>query len=90
MQAGKLVSRSAEGSEATKGASDMSITIYTKPGCPYCKAAKEDFARRGVEYHEIDVYQNSVEAEEMFRKVGSKAVPIIVDGDEVTVGFGGY
>ena len=24
------------------------ITIYTKPGCPYCAAAKDDLQRRGV------------------------------------------
>lgn len=67
----------------------MSITIYTKPSCPYCRAAKEDFARRGVEYTEIDVYQNAAEAEEMFKGAGRRAVPIIVDGDDIRVGFGG-
>ena len=33
----------------------MPVTIYTKPGCPYCTAARNDLIARGVEYAEIDV-----------------------------------
>ena len=31
------------------------VTIYTKTGCPYCAAAKEDFAARGVKFTEINL-----------------------------------
>jgi glutaredoxin len=31
------------------------VTLYTKPGCPYCMAARNDLVARGVEYEEIDV-----------------------------------
>ncbi|MDP1809291.1 MAG: glutaredoxin domain-containing protein [Actinomycetota bacterium] len=34
------------------------ITIYTKPTCPYCAAAKADMNSRGVAYDEIDVLAN--------------------------------
>ena len=34
----------------------MPVIIYTKPGCPYCAAAKQDLEARGVDYDEIDVY----------------------------------
>ena len=37
----------------------MTTTIYTKPGCPYCAAAKQDLEARGVEYEEIDVYTDA-------------------------------
>ncbi|MEK7817935.1 MAG: glutaredoxin, partial [Actinomycetota bacterium] len=31
------------------------IVIYTKPGCPFCAAAKEDLNSKGIEYTEHDV-----------------------------------
>ena len=34
----------------------MPVIIYTKPGCPYCAAAKQDLEARSADYVEIDVY----------------------------------
>lgn len=31
-----------------KGVIQVTITIYTKTGCPYCKAAKESFAQKNI------------------------------------------
>jgi glutaredoxin len=31
----------------------MLVTIYTKPGCKYCKHAKELFERANVEWEEV-------------------------------------
>ena len=33
----------------------MATVIYTKPGCPYCAGAMEDFDARGVAYEEKNV-----------------------------------
>lgn len=65
------------------------IVIYTKPGCPYCAAAKEDFARRGISYEEHDVTQDEAAREEALRLSGMSAVPVIIQNGEVSVGFGG-
>ncbi len=65
------------------------IIIYTKPGCPYCAAAKEDFTRRGVKFTEYDVTSDPAVKEEAIAKSGTAFVPVIIEGGNVTVGFGG-
>ena len=72
-------------------ASNMkNVTIYTKPGCPYCAAAKEHFTGQGISFKEIDVYSSDEAKEEALRLSAGKAiVPIIVEDGKVTVGFGG-
>ncbi len=69
----------------------MPVTLYTKPGCPYCTAARNDLIARGVEYEEIDVTvapgANEKLAELTF---GTMMVPVIVDEDgEVRIAAGG-
>ena len=67
------------------------VTVYTKPGCPYCAAAKDDLQRRGIGYTEHNV---KVDPSALRRMVdlngGLRRVPTIVQDGEVTVGFNGY
>ena len=65
------------------------VVIYTKPGCPYCKAAKEDLTSHGVPFREMDVTADPAIREEAIARAGMASVPVIVNGDEVSVGFGG-
>ncbi|MHB9053418.1 MAG: Uxx-star family glutaredoxin-like (seleno)protein [Thermoleophilia bacterium] len=65
------------------------IIIYTKPGCPYCAAAKEDFKEKGIEYTEYDVKSDPAIREKAIALAGLAAVPVIVRNGKVTVGFGG-
>ena len=70
----------------------MSETIiYTKPGCPYCAAAMDDFRKRGVPFNQIDV-QGDLSARAAMQKLsGGLRVPTIVGPDgSVTVGFDGF
>nr|MBN2276985.1 hypothetical protein [candidate division Zixibacteria bacterium] len=32
------------------------VTIYTKPGCPYCAKAVEHYCTMGTAYRKIDIY----------------------------------
>ena len=66
------------------------VNIYTKPGCAYCQAAKEDLTKRGIKYKEISVPGNP-KAQVKLAKLtnGKNIVPVIVDGDSVQVGFKG-
>jgi len=74
------------GKEVTK-----SVTIYTKPGCPFCMAAKANLKLKGVEYTEHNVKADAQRLEEMLQlNGGQRKVPTIVDGLRVTVGFAGY
>ncbi len=66
------------------------VTIYTKPGCPYCAAAKQHYTNEGIAFTEFDVKADeahSAKAEELAG--GSKIVPVIVEDGEVKLGFGG-
>ncbi len=68
-----------------------SVTIYTKPGCPFCMAAKADLKFKSVEYIEYNVKADPQRLEEMLQlNGGQRKVPTIVEGEKVTVGFAGY
>ncbi|HSR35442.1 MAG TPA: glutaredoxin family protein [Anaerolineae bacterium] len=67
------------------------VTIYTKPGCPYCAAAKDDMQRRGLRYIEHNVKADRAALHRMLELNGNRRhVPTIVQGDQVSVGFSGY
>ncbi len=69
----------------------MPVTLYTKPGCPYCTAARNDLVARGVQYAEIDV-TTTPGAEEQLAELtfGTMIVPVIVEEDgEVHIAAGG-
>lgn len=63
------------------------VKIYTTPTCVYCKAAKAFFKENNVEYEEKDVSKDAEARDEMIKKSGMMAVPVIdIDGN-VIVGF---
>lgn len=67
------------------------ITIYTKPGCPYCAAAKANLQERGLQYAEHNVQADRAALREMLELNGNRRqVPTIVQDGQVTVGFHGY
>jgi glutaredoxin 3 len=68
---------------------EKEITIYTTPTCPFCKAAEGDLDRKGIKYREIYVSKDAEGLEKMVRISGKRLVPVIVNGENVTVGFGG-
>ena len=58
------------------------VEIYTTPMCPYCVRAKRLLERKGVNYTEIDLWQESGRREEMLRRSGGRrTVPqVFIDG----------
>jgi glutaredoxin 3 len=67
------------------------ITIYTKPGCPYCAAAKDDLQQRGIPYTEHNVKADQSALRDMLKLNGNRRqVPTIVQDGRATVGFSGY
>lgn len=66
------------------------VLIFGKSTWPYTNAAREAFAQEGkdVEYH--DVVSDSSKLDIMLKhSEGARRVPVIVDQEEVTIGFGG-
>lgn len=67
------------------------VTIYTKPGCPHCAAAKDDLQQRRIDYTEHNVKADQAALRRMLELNGNRRhVPTLVEGDKVTVGFHGY
>jgi glutaredoxin 3 len=69
----------------------MTTIIYTKPGCPYCAAAKQDLEARSVDYQEIDVYTTPGAREELAELTGgANVVPVVIEENgEVRIAAGG-
>jgi glutaredoxin 3 len=64
------------------------VTIYTKPTCGYCHAAKRLLAAKGIAYTEIDVARDPKRRSEMMnRSNGGYTVPQIFIGDRHIGGF---
>jgi len=63
------------------------VVIYGKGGCPYTDRARSAYGARAVY---VDVEKEASGLQEMLRHSGGKRqVPVIVEGDKVTVGYGG-
>ena len=52
-----------------------------------CKAAKEFLSSQGVSFTAKNVAEDAAAREELIARTGRMAVPVIVVGDEVIVGF---
>jgi glutaredoxin 3 len=64
--------------------------IFGKDACPYTNAARDHYARAGTPFEYLNVKKNPAELERMLAFThGRREVPVIVDGDDVTIGFGG-
>lgn len=63
------------------------VTIYTTPYCPYCHAAKDLLADKGVDFTEIDVSGNSAERARLLEVTGQRTVPQIFIGEQSVGGF---
>ncbi len=67
------------------------VTIFTKPGCPYCAAAKADLRRQGIRYTEYNVKADPDALKRMLELNGGRRhVPTILRDGQVTVGFNGF
>lgn len=64
------------------------VTLYTKPYCGFCHAAKRLLAQKGVEFEEIDISAQPERRPEMIQKAnGRTTVPQIFVADTHIGGF---
>jgi glutaredoxin len=67
-----------------------SVLIFGKDACPYTQAARDDYAKRKVPFEYLNVKKDpSALARMLEYSRGRREVPVIVDGERVTIGFGG-
>ena len=68
----------------------MSVTIYTKDGCPYCAAAMKHYREQGTAFEEINISRTpDAKAKILELTDGQAMVPVIIGDGEVKIGFGG-
>ena len=60
------------------------IEIYTKSWCGFSHRAKALLDARGLDYHEIDVTEDTAREREMIARSGRRTVPqVFIDGDAI-------
>lgn len=68
-----------------------SVLLYTKPGCPYCAAARDHLSQSGEAFEERDATVDPAWKSELMRHTkGTGVVPTLVradDGSLIQVGF---
>lgn len=57
--------------------SSGSAVIFTTPGCPFCRRAKNVLKEKGIEYREIDVSIDSDVRSTVQQIAGRKTVPVV-------------
>ncbi len=65
----------------------LPVTIYSTPGCAYCRRAKQLLSEMKIEYTEVDLASNPDLRDELIDKYNWHTVPMILIGDEF---IGGY
>lgn len=63
------------------------VVIYSTATCPYCVAAKNLLAKKGVSYVEIRIDREPGKREEMVARAKRTSVPQIFIGDTHVGGF---
>jgi glutaredoxin len=66
------------------------VLIFGKDGCPYTQSARDHYEQAKVPFQYFNVKKNAADLERMLaHSKGARRVPVIVDGESVTIGFGG-
>ncbi len=63
------------------------IKVYSTPACPYCTTLKEFLKSHNIEFEDIDVSLDEKALEEMVKKSGQMAVPVVEIDGQIVVGF---
>jgi len=64
------------------------VIIYGKMGCPFSIAAKLHYEAKGAcQYY--DILESKSAYKEFLKYSPDRLVPVIIEGDKVTIGFNG-
>lgn len=63
------------------------VKIYSTPTCPYCIRTKQYLKENSVPFEDVDVSSNHEAAQEMIKRTGQMAVPVIDIDGELIIGF---
>jgi len=65
----------------------MNVKVYSTPGCPWCKVAKDFLESHHINFEYIDVSVDENAAKTMIKKSGQMGVPVIEIDDQIVIGF---
>ncbi len=63
------------------------VVVYSSPGRSSCQALKGFLSAKGIAFTNHDVMDDPAALEEVVRRTGARAVPVVVVGEEFVVGF---
>lgn len=63
------------------------VIIYSTPTCVYCRMVKEFLTEHKVPFTDYDLSQDIEKRDEVVKKMGQMAVPIIDIDGEIVIGF---
>lgn len=66
---------------------ETQVIIYGTETCPFCKKAREAYGDRAVFYNVSDDPRRLQEM--LVYSKGENRVPVIVEADKITIGYGG-
>ncbi len=67
--------------------SSSSLTVYIKPGCPWCVDAIAHLKREGFRFEEVDVISNPEEFKIMRELSGQSCAPTLTYGELLLADF---
>ena len=66
---------------------NKNVIIYSTPTCVYCKMAKEFLTEHKIPFVDYDLSRDIEKRDEVVKKTGQMAVPIIDIDGEIVIGF---
>ncbi len=70
----------------TDAASATPVTVYWRPGCPYCRRLRTDLRRTGLPVQEIDIWRDPAAATTVRSLAGgNETVPTVTVGEHAMV-----
>lgn len=63
------------------------VTIYSTPGCPWCKKAKQLLEAHSIAYSDVNVATDASARQEMVKKSGQLGVPVTEIDGHIVIGY---
>jgi len=63
------------------------VKVYSTPTCPWCKKTKKFLQDNKISFQDFDVATDKTVRDEMIKKAGKLAVPVVDIDGEIVVGY---
>lgn len=82
----RVSSASGEDQTSSGGVGASQVTVYWRPGCPFCSRLLRGLKRNGISFREVDIWADA-DAAAFVRSVarGNETVPTVLVGERALV-----